>query len=49
MDFLRTLLLYMTSTLVIAVESTSAPVATPVPTPTPTPSAVVIEETATPL
>ena len=37
MDFLKTLLAYMTVTLVVAVESTSTPMVTPVPTPAPTP------------
>ena len=46
MDFLRTLLLYMSATMVLAVQSTSAPEPTPVPTPSPTP--VAAEETLTP-
>ena len=56
MDFLKTMLLYMSTTLFLAVQNTSAPVATPVPTPSPTPSAIVetvtvfpdVEETVTP-
>lgn len=38
MDFLKTLLAYMATTLVVAVESTSTPSVTPVPTPSPTPA-----------
>lgn len=37
MDFLKTLLAYMTATLIVAVESTATPSVTPVPTPSPTP------------
>ena len=42
MDFLKTLLAYMTATFVIAVESTATPAVTPVPTPAPTPVAPVV-------
>lgn len=45
MDFLKTLLAYMATTLVVAVESTSTPAVTPIPTPAPTASIV---ETAVP-
>ncbi|MBQ9253087.1 MAG: PT domain-containing protein [Clostridia bacterium] len=58
MDFLKTLLAYMATTLVVAVESTSTPSVTPVPTPSPVVTAVevaeemevtpLLEETATP-
>ena len=44
MDFLKTLLIYMSATMALAVESTTAPEPTPVPTPSPTPA---IEATAT--
>ena len=44
MDFLKTLLIYMSATMMLAVQSTTVPEPTPVPTPSPTPS---IEETAT--
>ncbi len=37
MDFLKTLLAYMTASLIVAVESTATPSVTPVPTPSPTP------------
>ena len=49
MDFLKTLLAYMATTLVVAVESTSTPVVTPIPTPAPTASIVetAVRETAT--
>ena len=41
MDFMKTLLLYMSLTFATSVQSTSAPVATPTPTPVPTPTAIV--------
>ena len=41
MDFMKTLLLYMTLTFATSVQSTSAPVLTPTPTPEPTPTAIV--------
>ena len=48
MDFLKALLAYMATTLVVAVESTSTPSVTPVPTPAPTlePGTAVVETTA---
>ena len=48
MDFLKALLAYMATTLVVAVESTSTPSVTPVPTPAPTPEpgTAVVETTA---
>ncbi len=46
MDFMKTLLLYMTLTFATSVQSTTAPVLTPAPTPEPTPTAIV--ETAIP-
>ncbi|MBQ9210627.1 MAG: peptidoglycan-binding protein [Clostridia bacterium] len=51
MDFLKTLLAYMATTLVVAVESTSTPSVTPVPTPSPVVTAVEVAEEmeATPL
>ena len=49
MDFLRTLLIYMSATMVMAVQSTTAPVATPVPTPSAVPVTVAATETPEPL
>ena len=48
MDFLKALLAYMATTLVVAVESTSTPPVTPVPTPAPTPApgTAVVETTS---
>ena len=48
MDFLKTLLAYMATTLIVAVESTATPSVTPVPTPSPTPGPVraAVTETA---
>ena len=47
MDLLRTLLAYMATTLVVAVESTSTPGVTPEPTPSPTPFEAAQVETVT--
>ena len=43
MDLLKTLLAYMATTLMVAVESTSTPAVTPVPTPAPTPETAIVE------
>ena len=48
MDFMKTLLLYMSLTFASGVQSTSAPVTTPVPTPTPEPTPTAIVTTMIP-
>ena len=45
MDLMKTLLIYMTATLTLAVQNTAAPKETPVPTPAPT---AIVEEGQTP-
>ena len=41
MDLMKTLLIYMSATMTLAVQSTSAPVVTPTPSPVPEPTAIV--------
>ncbi|MCQ2457207.1 MAG: peptidoglycan-binding protein [Clostridia bacterium] len=41
MDFMKTLLIYMTATFALAVDSAAMPSVTPEPTPAPTPTAIV--------
>lgn len=48
MDFMKTLLLYMTLTFTAGVQSTSAPVITPTPAPTPEPTPTAIVTTVIP-
>ena len=45
MDLMRTLLIYMSATLTLAVQNTAAPKETPTPTPVP---AAIVETVATP-
>ena len=48
MDLLKTMLAYMATTFLVAVQSTSAPVATPVPTLTPVPESAIVVLTEMP-